>query len=56
MFYATKFKALNSVAVAAFLCASAISASAQQSDNLDKLGAFKTTGVTDIPTVPQTGR
>ncbi len=56
MFYATKFRALNSVAVAAFLCASAVSASAQQSDNLDKLGAFKTTGVTDIPTVPQTGR
>lgn len=56
MFYATKFRALSSVAVAAFLCASAVSASAQQSDNLDKLGAFKTTGVTDIPTVPQTGR
>src|ERR1700754_2348161 len=56
MFYASKFLALNSVAVAAFLCASAVSASAQQSDNLDKLGAFKTTGVTDIPTVPQTGR
>lgn len=56
MFYATKFRALNSVAVAAFLCASAVSASAQQSDNLDKLGAFRTTGVTDMPTVPQTGR
>lgn len=56
MFYAAKFKALNSVAVAAFLCVSAVSASAQQSDNLDKLGAFKTTGITDIPTVPQTGR
>ncbi|WP_424626865.1 PQQ-dependent sugar dehydrogenase [Bradyrhizobium sp. SYSU BS000235] len=56
MFYAAKFRALSSVAVAAFLCASAVSASAQPSDNLDKLGAFKTTGVTDIPTVPQTGR
>lgn len=56
MFYASRFRALNSVAVAAFLCAFAASASAQQSDNLDKLGAFKTTGVTEIPTVPQTGR
>ncbi len=56
MFYASKFRALNTVAVAAFLCASAMSASAQTSDNLDKLGAFKTTGVTEIPTVPQTGR
>ncbi|MEH2509406.1 glucose/arabinose dehydrogenase [Nitrobacteraceae bacterium AZCC 1564] len=56
MFYATKFRALNSVAVAVFLCASAVSASAQQPDNLEKLGGFKTTGVTEMPTVPQTGR
>lgn len=57
MFYAFKHYALNSVAAAAFLCASAISASAQSpNNNLDKLGNFQKTGVTEIPTVPQTGR
>ena len=57
MFYAFKHHALKSVAAAAFLCASAISASAQsQNNNLDKLGNFQKTGVTEIPTVPQTGR
>ncbi len=48
MFYAFKHHALNSVAVAAFLCASAMSASAQtqNNNNLDKLGNFQKTGVT----------
>lgn len=56
MFYASRSFALNSVA-AAVLCASAISAHAQSSDsNLDKLGTFKKTDVTEIPTVPQIGR
>jgi glucose/arabinose dehydrogenase len=57
MFYASRSFVVNSVAAAALLCASTISAPAQSSDsNLDKLGAFKKTGVTEIPTVPQTGR
>ena len=57
MFYAFKRHALNSVAVAAFFCASAIAASAQTpNNNLEKLGNFQKTGVTEIPTVPQTGR
>ncbi len=57
MFYALRKHALSSVAVAAFLAASAMSASAQtQNNNLDKLGNFQKTGVTEIPTVPQTGR
>ena len=57
MFYAFKRHALNSVATAAFLCASAISVSAQPAtNNLEKLGNFQKTGITEIPTVPQTGR
>lgn len=57
MFYASRSFILNSAAAAALLCASAVSALAQSSDsNLDKLGAFKKTGVTEMPTVPQTGR
>jgi glucose/arabinose dehydrogenase len=48
---------LSSAAAAALLCASAVSSLAQSADNnLDKLGAFKKTGVTEMPTVPQTGR
>lgn len=57
MFYASRSFVLNSAAAAALLCATAVSALAQSSDNnLEKLGAFKKTGVTEIPTVPQTGR
>jgi len=38
-------------------CARRLSPHGASSDsNLDKLGAFKKTGVTEIPTVPQTGR
>ena len=55
MFYVSTFRALSSVAVIALL--SLTQASAQSSnDNLDKLGEFRKTGVTDIPTVPQSGR
>lgn len=57
MFYAFRKHALVSVAAAALVGVSAISASAQsQNNNLDKLGNFQKTGVTEIPTVPQTGR
>lgn len=57
MFYASRPFALNAVAAAALLCASSASAPAQSPDsNLDKLGAFKKTGVTETPAVPQTGR
>lgn len=57
MFYAFEKHALASVAVAAFLGAATVSASAQTpNNNLDKLGNFQKTGITEIPTVPQTGR
>ena len=57
MFYAFEKHALASVAVAAFLGAATVSASAQTPNNtLDKLGNFQKTGITEIPTVPQTGR
>jgi glucose/arabinose dehydrogenase len=57
MFYAFRNHALSSVAAAVFLGAATISASTQTPNkNLDKLGNFQKTGITDIPTVPQTGR
>ena len=48
---------LAAVSVAALVAVSSTSASAQQpmADNLERLGEFKTTGMTEIPTVPQTG-
>jgi glucose/arabinose dehydrogenase len=57
MFYVSRSSILGSFAVAALLCASAIPASAQSSEsNVEKLGEFKKTGVTEIPTVAQSGR
>jgi hypothetical protein len=57
MFYAFRQYALASAAIAAVLSVSTISAPAQtQNNNLDKLGNFQKTGITEIPTVPQTGR
>jgi glucose/arabinose dehydrogenase len=46
---------LFGVAAALAFALTSTSALSQQVDNLEKLGEFKTTGVTEIPTVPQTG-
>lgn len=57
MFYASTSSIVRTFATAALLCASATWALAQSAEtNLEKLGDFKKTGVTEIPTVPQTGR
>jgi len=47
---------LGSVAAAALFCMTAPALAQSSDQNLDKLGEFKTTGVTEIPTIPQGGR
>lgn len=57
MFYVSKSSILASFAAGALLCASAIPAFTQSSEsNVEKLGEFKKTGITEIPTVAQSGR
>lgn len=46
---------MYAVVAAVALAFAATSAMAQSTDNLEKLGDFKFTGMTEIPTVPQTG-
>ncbi|WP_458756909.1 PQQ-dependent sugar dehydrogenase [Afipia sp. TerB] len=56
MFYASP-RMTRSLALAALMCASSFPAFAQSTEsNVEKLGEFKKTGVTEIPTVPQDGR
>lgn len=57
MFLQSLYGLLGAAAAAALLAATpAVAQSASPDRNLDTLGAFKATGATDIPTVPQNGR
>jgi len=57
MFRQSLYGLLGAAAAAALLAVTpAVAQSASPDRNLDTLGAFKATGATDIPTVPQNGR
>lgn len=57
MFRHSLYGLLGAAAAAALLTATPAAAQSASPDrNLDTLGAFKATGATDIPTVPQNGR